>query len=140
LKNGRIDPFILKNQCFMAILHLFHFKSVCFCLPEQFFSYPTAVTITGDWAANLDVCLALMPLSSEGSFTCHTYCDKGSQFIRSHPKDRHPRPTVGFEPGTQGSLDLCASALTTAPRGRLHQNCVVPEPCLTHIINQSIIN
>jgi hypothetical protein len=26
---------------------------------------------------------------------------------------------VGFEPGMQGSPDLCASALTTAPRGRL---------------------
>jgi hypothetical protein len=25
---------------------------------------------------------------------------------------------VGFEPGTQGSPDLCASSLTTAPRGQ----------------------
>jgi hypothetical protein len=28
--------------------------------------------------------------------------------MRSHPKDRHPRPTVGFEPPMQGSSNLCA--------------------------------
>ena len=28
---------------------------VVYSLPEQFFSYPAAVTITGDWAANLDL-------------------------------------------------------------------------------------
>jgi hypothetical protein len=72
--------------------------------------------ITRDRAANLDLCLALMASSSEGSFSCHTYCNTGPQFIRSHPKDQHPHPTVGFEPGTQGSSDLCASALITAPR------------------------
>jgi hypothetical protein len=33
---------------------------VCLYPPEQFFSYPAAVTITGDRAANLDLCLALM--------------------------------------------------------------------------------
>jgi hypothetical protein len=42
------------------------------------------------------------------SLSCHTYCDTGHRFIRSHPKDRHPRPTVGFEPPTQWSSDLCA--------------------------------
>jgi hypothetical protein len=48
------------------------------------------------------------PLSREGSLSCHTYCDTGPRFIRSHPKDRHPRPTLGFEPPTQGSSGLCA--------------------------------
>jgi hypothetical protein len=48
------------------------------------------------------------PLSREGSLSCHTYCDTGPRFIWSHPKDRHPRSTVGFEPPTQGSSDLCA--------------------------------
>jgi hypothetical protein len=48
------------------------------------------------------------PLSRERSLSCHTYCDMGTWFIRSHPKDRHPRPTVGFEPPTQGSSDLWA--------------------------------
>jgi hypothetical protein len=57
-----------------------------------------------------------MAFSGEGSFSCHTYCDTGPRFIRSYPKDRYPSPTVGLEPGTQGSPDLCASALTTAPR------------------------
>jgi hypothetical protein len=71
------------------------FVVVCFKPHEQFFSYLAAVTITGDRAANLDLCSG--PLSREGSLSCHTYCDTGPRFIRSHPKDRHPRPTVGFE-------------------------------------------
>jgi hypothetical protein len=28
------------------------------------------------------------PLSSEGSFSCHTCCDTGLRFFRSYPKDR----------------------------------------------------
>jgi hypothetical protein len=40
---------------------------------EQFFSYLATVNITGDRAANLDLCLALTAFSNEGSFTCHTY-------------------------------------------------------------------
>jgi hypothetical protein len=92
---------------------------LCFLPREQFFSYLAAVTITGDEVANLDLSLALMAFSSKGSFTCHTYCDTQHWFIRSHPKDRYPRPTMGFEPAMQGSSDLCTAALTTALRGRL---------------------
>jgi hypothetical protein len=62
-------------------------KFVCFELREQFFSYLATVTITGDKAANLDLCLALTAFSSEGSFTCHTYCDIGPPFLRLYPKD-----------------------------------------------------
>jgi hypothetical protein len=54
---------------------------------EQFFSYLATVTITGDKTANLYVCLALTAFSSEGSFTCHTYCDTGTPFLRLYPKD-----------------------------------------------------
>jgi hypothetical protein len=39
------------------------------------------------------------PLSREGSLSCHTYCE--------HMKDRHPCPTVEFDPPTPGSSDLC---------------------------------
>jgi hypothetical protein len=39
------------------------------------------------WAANLDLCFALTAFSSEGSFTCHTYCDTGPRFLRSCLKD-----------------------------------------------------
>jgi hypothetical protein len=28
------------------------------------------------------------PLSREGSLSCHTCCDTGPRFFRSHPKDR----------------------------------------------------
>jgi hypothetical protein len=55
----------------------------CFESHEQFFSYLATVTIAGDRAANLDLCLALTAFSSEGSFTCHT----GPPFLRSYPKD-----------------------------------------------------
>jgi hypothetical protein len=60
---------------------------VCFESHEQFFSYLATVTITDDGAANLVLCLALTAFSSEGSFTCHTYCDTGPPFLRSYPKD-----------------------------------------------------
>jgi hypothetical protein len=55
---------------------------VCFEAHEQFFSYLVTVTITGDGAAKLDLCLALTAFSSEGSFTCHTYCDTGPPFFK----------------------------------------------------------
>jgi hypothetical protein len=58
-------------------------QKVCFESHEQFFSYLATVTIAGDRAANLDLCLALTAFSSEGSFTCHTYCDTGPPFLRS---------------------------------------------------------
>jgi hypothetical protein len=63
---------------------------IVFCLlyfESQFFSYLATVTITGDRAGNLDLCLVLTAFSSEGSFTCHTYCDTGPPFLRSYPKD-----------------------------------------------------
>jgi hypothetical protein len=54
---------------------------------EQFFSYLLAVIITGDRAKNLDLGLAITAFSNEGSFTRHTYCDTGSPFLRSYPKN-----------------------------------------------------
>jgi hypothetical protein len=62
---------------------------VCLESHEQFFSYLATVTIAGNThrAANLDLCLALTAFSSEGSFTCHIYCDTGPPFLRSYPKD-----------------------------------------------------
>jgi hypothetical protein len=59
---------------------------------------------------DLDLCLALMFLALRVLFRTNSYCDTGPRFVRSHPKDRHPRPTLGFELGKQGSPDLCASA------------------------------
>jgi hypothetical protein len=62
-------------------------SNVCFESQEQFFSYLATLTITGERAANLDLCLALTTFSSEGSFTCHTYCDTEPPFLRSYPKN-----------------------------------------------------
>jgi hypothetical protein len=71
---------------------------VCLWPPEQFISYSAAVTITGDRAADLDLNLACVAFSSDGSFTCHTCCDTGPQFILSRANNRSTRPTAGFEP------------------------------------------
>jgi hypothetical protein len=77
-----------------------------------------------------------MEFSTEGSFSSHTYWDTGPRIIRSHPKDRHPRPTVGVEPGMQGPSDLCASALTTSPRVRILTNV---ETSLLPVMNCKIL-
>jgi hypothetical protein len=47
----------------------------------------TAVTFTGDRAANLDLSSTLTAFSSEFSLTCHTYCDTRPTFLRSYTKD-----------------------------------------------------
>ena len=65
-------------------------------------SYLVAVTNTGHRASNLDLCF-----NSEGFITCHTYCDTGSRFMRSHPKDLHPRPTMRFEFESSEISELC---------------------------------
>jgi hypothetical protein len=54
---------------------------VCFELHEKFFSYLAAVTIAGDKAANLDLCLALTAFSSEGSFMCHIFRNTSLPFL-----------------------------------------------------------
>jgi hypothetical protein len=67
---------LIENKIYGNSSNLKHFL-VCLKPPEQFFSYPAIVTITGDRAANLGLCLALMAFSSEGSFSWHTYYDMG---------------------------------------------------------------
>jgi hypothetical protein len=74
--------------------------------PRQFFSYPAAVTITSDRAAKLDQCLALVAFTSDGSFSCHTYCDTGPRFIRSPMAD----PGIS-ERGRGGAVEDRGSAL-----------------------------
>jgi hypothetical protein len=69
--------------CFCLFVWLF----ACFESHEQFFSYLATVTITSERAVNLDLCLAFTVSWSEGSFTCHTYCDKGPPFLRSYPTE-----------------------------------------------------
>jgi hypothetical protein len=64
-----------------------HGLFVCFESHEQYLSYLATVTITGGRAPNLDQCLALTAFSSEGSFTCHAYCETGPPFLRPYPKD-----------------------------------------------------
>jgi hypothetical protein len=78
-----------------------------------------AVTIAGDRAANLGLCSAPRAFEKGGIFIVPHLLWHGLQFIRSHLKDWHPRPTVGFEPPTQGLSDLCTDALTTAQLRRL---------------------
>ena len=44
------------------------------------------VTIAGEGLQILTYTRHSRPLSSEGSFTCHTYCDTGHPFLRSSPR------------------------------------------------------
>jgi hypothetical protein len=44
------------------------------------------------------------------------FCDKSPRFIQSHPKDRSPCPTAGFEPALQEPSDPYAVPLTAAQR------------------------
>jgi hypothetical protein len=89
------------------------------CLFVCLFAYSRTSNFLAIWRMSLPgtgLHLDLMAFSSEGYLTCHTYCNTGPRFIRSHLKDQYPRPTMGFEPATQGSSNLCAVALNTAPR------------------------
>jgi hypothetical protein len=101
LKNDNLVPNLthhirLHFRVTLTFMHILFCLFDCFEPHEQFFSYLADVTITDDRVANLDLCLALTAFSSEGSFTRHISCDTG----RSHPKDRYPRLTVGFESAT----------------------------------------
>jgi hypothetical protein len=87
---------------------------ICFKPHEQFFSYLAAVTITGDRAANLDLCLALRAF------------EQGGVFIVPHPL-RHgasvytvssERPAPTSHSGIRTPDARTIRALTTAPRGQ----------------------
>jgi hypothetical protein len=46
------------------------------------------VTIASEVLQNLGLCTAHRALEQGGSLSCHTCCNTGPQFFRSHPKDR----------------------------------------------------
>jgi hypothetical protein len=75
---------LVPNFMYWIQIRLLSNGFVCFELQEEFFSYLTTDTITGDMTCNLDICLTLTAFSSEGSFTCHTYCDMGPPFLMSY--------------------------------------------------------
>jgi hypothetical protein len=87
MNNSKLRVIEEKKVNFVQGLYSCVYLFVCLESHEQFFSYLATVTIAGDRAANLDLCLALMAFSSEGSFTCHTHCDTRPPFLRSYPKD-----------------------------------------------------
>jgi hypothetical protein len=92
------------------------------------------VTIINGRAANLDLSLALTAFRSEGPFLCHTYCDTGLRFVCSHSKDWHLRPTLGFEPDTQGSPNrlCCNHCVMQAASSVSKKPEVVNELCTLH--------
>jgi hypothetical protein len=59
-----------------------------FHVPLKNFHLYGDVTITSEGLQNLGLCSTLRPFSREGSLSCHTCCDTGPRFFRSHPKDR----------------------------------------------------
>jgi hypothetical protein len=84
-------PVILTSTCrafdegAITIFIICSFASRCFTYCSKISHLYGDVTITGEGLQNLDQCSALR----EGSLSCHTCCDTGPRFFRSHPKDRH---------------------------------------------------
>jgi hypothetical protein len=72
------------------------------------------------------------PLRREWSLLYHTYCDTGPRFIQSHPKDRHPCPTVGFGPWRKDHQIFAPDVLTIPLGGRLWTFC--NQSCNLYII------
>jgi hypothetical protein len=95
---------------------------VCVCLfvclypPEQFFSYPAAVTINGDRAANLGRCSALRAFEQGGIFIVLHLLRHGT----SVQKTGTHVPQWDSIPRLKDHQIFETDALTTAPRGRLH--------------------
>jgi hypothetical protein len=50
-------------------------------------------TIAGEGLPNLGLWSTLRAFEQGGSLSCHTCCDMGPRFLRSHPKDRFLRHT-----------------------------------------------
>jgi hypothetical protein len=71
---------------------------VCLKPHKALFSNMAAVTITGDGAAYLDICLPRMAFRSEGSLTCHTCCDTELQLYGSIRRTAPHVPQWDFNP------------------------------------------
>jgi hypothetical protein len=56
---------------------------------QEFFTYMETSSLLVKGCKMLAYARRSGPLSREGSLSCHTCCDKGPRFFRSHPKD-HP--------------------------------------------------
>jgi hypothetical protein len=85
------------NGCHHISARLFRIVVLFICVfvyspMNDFSAVWQLITIDGRIAANLDLCLTLPAFSSEGSFTCHTYCDTGPLLLRSFPKDPWSSP------------------------------------------------
>ena len=72
-----------------------------FCLsvvlrPTQgYFTYMETSPIAGEGLQILTYTRHLWPLSSEGSLTCHIYCDTGHRFLLSQSEGQETKPGAG---------------------------------------------
>ena len=82
-----------------------------FCLqpPEQFFSYPAAVTITGDWAANFGLCSALRAFEQGGIFIVPHQLRHGTSVYTV--SSERPAPTSHSGVRTLNSRIICFSII-----------------------------
>ena len=94
---------------------------VCLQPPEHFFfSYPAAVTITGDWAANLGLCSALRAFEQGGIFIVpHLHRHGIWGFSGLLRKTGTHVPQWDSNSRLEDHQILEPDALTTAPRRRL---------------------
>ena len=75
------------NQCTMKIqLHVCLFG--IFPPTTEFLTSMKMSSLPVKGCKFVDLCSSLMALSSQGSFTCHTYCDTGHPFIMVISKDQ----------------------------------------------------
>jgi hypothetical protein len=117
------------------------FLFICFWVARAIFQ------LSGD-CHHYRLCLALTAFSSEGSFTCHTYCDKGPPFLRSYQKDpwfyllnavllakKQSLPilnVIGLTQPARAGLELTTyHLLSKSTTTRLRQ--LVSEHCITHL-------
>ena len=75
------------------------FLFVCFTVvlrPTQgYFTYMETSPIAGEGLQILTYTRHLWPLSSEGSLTCHIYCDTGHRFLLSQSEGQETKPGAG---------------------------------------------
>jgi hypothetical protein len=78
----------MTSQWFVYVILLFDWLIVYgFTSRSRIFHLYGNVTTAGEGLQNLGLSRRSGPLSRERSLSCHTYCDTGPRFFRSHPKD-----------------------------------------------------
>ena len=74
---------------------LFFYFTVVLRPTQGYFTYMETSPIAGEGLQILTYTRHLWPLSSEGSLTCHIYCDTGHRFLLSQSEGQETKPGAG---------------------------------------------